>query len=38
MRCVRCNDCERLYDDQQKCVHWIVLRKAAPRKQVSQPS
>ena len=27
MWCVRCDDCERLYHDQQKCVHWIVLRK-----------
>ncbi len=25
--CVRCDDCERLYVDQQKCVHWIVLRR-----------
>ena len=25
--CVRCDDCERLYHAQQKCVHWIVLRK-----------
>lgn len=25
--CVRCDDCERLYHDQQKCVHWIVLRR-----------
>lgn len=25
--CVRCDDCERLYMDQQKCVHWIVIRK-----------
>ena len=33
--CVRCDDCERLYDDQQKCVHWIVLRKVAAREQAS---
>jgi len=27
--CVRCDDCERLYLDQKKCPHWIiVLRKA----------
>jgi NosR/NirI family transcriptional regulator, nitrous oxide reductase regulator len=27
--CVRCDDCERLYLDQQKCPHWIIiLRKA----------
>jgi polyferredoxin len=25
--CVRCDDCERLYLDQQKCPHWIVLRR-----------
>lgn len=25
--CVRCDDCERLYDDQKKCVHWIVLHR-----------
>jgi len=23
--CVRCDDCERLYMDQQKCPHWIIL-------------
>jgi NAD-dependent dihydropyrimidine dehydrogenase PreA subunit len=23
--CVRCDDCERLYADQKKCVHWIVV-------------
>jgi polyferredoxin len=29
--CVRCDDCERLYLDQQTCPHWIILfrRKAA---------
>ena len=25
--CVRCDDCERLYDDQQKCVHWVVIHR-----------
>jgi polyferredoxin len=25
--CVRCDDCERLYNDQKKCPHWIVIRK-----------
>ena len=24
--CVRCDDCERLYLDQQKCPHWIILQ------------
>lgn len=25
--CVRCDDCERLYEDQQKCPHWIILKR-----------
>jgi NosR/NirI family transcriptional regulator, nitrous oxide reductase regulator len=25
--CVRCDDCERLYMDQQKCPHWIIILK-----------
>jgi len=25
--CVRCDDCERLYMDQQKCPHWLILLK-----------
>jgi polyferredoxin len=32
--CVRCDDCERLYLDQKKCPHWLILlkdlRKAQP--------
>ena len=28
--CVRCDDCERLYLDQQKCPHWLILLKARP--------
>jgi polyferredoxin len=23
--CVRCDDCERIYEDETKCVHWIVI-------------
>jgi len=23
--CVRCDDCERLYADEKKCVHWVVV-------------
>ena len=23
--CVRCDDCERLYEDEKKCVHWVVV-------------
>jgi polyferredoxin len=29
--CVRCDDCERLYLDQQKCPHWIILRRKGPK-------
>jgi NosR/NirI family transcriptional regulator, nitrous oxide reductase regulator len=25
--CVRCDDCERLYADQKKCPHWLILIK-----------
>lgn len=25
--CVRCDDCERIYHDQKKCVHWLILIK-----------
>jgi polyferredoxin len=25
--CVRCDDCERLYLDQRRCPHWIILRR-----------
>ncbi len=27
--CVRCDDCERLYMDQEKCPHWLIIRKKA---------
>jgi len=30
--CVRCDDCERLYLDQQKCPHWIILRRKGAKK------
>ena len=36
--CVRCDDCERLYLDQQKCPHWIVLRKKGAKMWVSSPA
>jgi NosR/NirI family transcriptional regulator, nitrous oxide reductase regulator len=29
--CVRCDDCERLYMDQQKCPHWIIIRRRNER-------
>ena len=25
--CVRCDDCERLYLDQKRCPHWLILKK-----------
>jgi NosR/NirI family nitrous oxide reductase transcriptional regulator len=33
--CVRCDDCEILYDDKQRCPHWLLelkrkARRAAP--------
>ncbi len=31
--CVRCDDCERLYRDEEKCPHWLVLKKAAARRE-----
>ena len=33
--CVRCDDCERLYLDQQKCPHWIILRRKGDKLFVS---
>ena len=29
--CVRCDDCERLYADESKCPHWLILAKATRR-------
>jgi polyferredoxin len=29
--CVRCDDCERLYDDKQKCPHWLLEIKRRAR-------
>lgn len=26
--CVRCDDCEIMYDDKAKCVHWLMVAKA----------
>ena len=40
--CVRCDDCERLYLDQQKCPHWLIqikrARPSAPRPATAGPS
>jgi len=32
--CVRCDDCERLYADQQKCPHWRILDYRAKKARV----
>jgi NosR/NirI family transcriptional regulator, nitrous oxide reductase regulator len=32
--CVRCDDCERIYADEAKCVHWLIIK----RKQDFAPS
>lgn len=29
--CVRCDDCERLYDDRQSCPHWLLELKRSAR-------
>jgi polyferredoxin len=29
--CVRCDDCERIYDDKAACPHWLLLAKRARR-------
>jgi NosR/NirI family transcriptional regulator, nitrous oxide reductase regulator len=31
--CVRCDDCERLYADTQKCPHWIIIRRRSDFKE-----
>ena len=31
--CVRCDDCETLYRDEEKCPHWLVLKKASARRE-----
>jgi NosR/NirI family nitrous oxide reductase transcriptional regulator len=38
--CVRCDDCERLYMDQKKCPHWIIIRRKSEmvRPPSQQPS
>ncbi len=33
--CVRCDDCERLYRDEKKCPHWLVMKKGSARPEVS---
>ena len=33
--CVRCDDCERLYLDQKKCPHWLILKKKAAQAAVT---
>ena len=33
--CVRCDDCERLYLDQKRCPHWIILKRKSDKLFVS---
>jgi len=35
--CVRCDDCERLYDDKAACPHWLLLAKRARRAANAKP-
>lgn len=35
--CVRCDDCERLYLDEKKCPHWIIIARLTRRDDVAQP-
>ncbi len=30
--CVRCDDCEILYDDKDHCVHWLMIKKRERRR------
>jgi hypothetical protein len=34
--CVRCDDCERLYMDQAKCPHWLILKRKEKRAATAQ--
>lgn len=33
--CVRCDDCERLYNDKDKCPHWVVIERTQAKHQDS---
>jgi len=34
--CVRCDDCEILYHDRSRCVHWLMIKKWKRRQNVEQ--
>jgi polyferredoxin len=34
--CVRCDDCEKLYSDEEKCPHWLIMKKASVPRKVSR--
>ncbi|HEX4999732.1 MAG TPA: 4Fe-4S binding protein [Terriglobia bacterium] len=36
--CVRCDDCERLYDDKEKCPHWLILARKAKKEATARAS
>jgi len=34
--CVRCDDCEILYNDEDRCPHWLMLKKTAAKLEASK--
>jgi polyferredoxin len=36
--CVRCDDCERLYMDQQKCPHWLIVIRKGQKAEALPPA
>ena len=34
--CVRCDDCEILYNDEDKCPHWLMLKKTTAKLEASK--
>ena len=34
--CVRCDDCEILYNDEAKCPHWLMLRKTEVKREAAE--
>ncbi len=34
--CVRCDDCEILYNDQDRCPHWLMLKKTEAKRQATE--
>lgn len=34
--CVRCDDCEIMYDDKDRCVHWLMIEKRERQRKAQQ--